>query len=375
MLAIEVAEQSLRNQRDVFSSVAERRELNMEHVQTVIEILSQFAPSHGHLGNLVGGGYDAHIHLQLGFRTQPADASILEHAQKLGLGEGLHFTDFIQQQGPALSQFKTARPPLGRASESALLVPEQLAFHQGFRQSRAIDRDKRALAPGTELMDCAGYHLFPGAAFARDQNAGGSGSDLLDHGEYMLHQARTAYHLIQLAAIRKTPLQPLFFLGEIALLQRPLEQHLEGGGLNRLLQEPISAQVMDGGYGVLDAAVGCQDDCRRRRPLLAQPTQQGEAVQARHAQIGDNDLRRERGQLIESVLAVLGRFRSITPTGDQGCQCLALALFVVYDQDVPAGRSAHRTYLSRDAAAMGLATRYCLTPGAQREYGAATPAE
>ena len=46
-----------------------------------------------------------------------------------------HFGQLIQQQRAVLRQLETSRAPFHGASESALLVAEQLAFHQAFPAS------------------------------------------------------------------------------------------------------------------------------------------------------------------------------------------------------------------------------------------------
>ena len=64
---------------------------------------------------------------------QAADFVIFQHTQQLGLSLRGHFADFVQQQGAAVGEFEAADAAFGGAGERALLVAENFAFHQRFR--------------------------------------------------------------------------------------------------------------------------------------------------------------------------------------------------------------------------------------------------
>ncbi len=51
-----------------------------------------------------------------------------------------------------------------RSGERAALVPEQFVFDQPFRNRRAVQRDKRLLAPAGQMVNRAREELFAGAA-------------------------------------------------------------------------------------------------------------------------------------------------------------------------------------------------------------------
>jgi hypothetical protein len=66
----------------------------------------------------------------------------LQHTQKLGLGGQRQFTDFIQEDGPAVRKLEYPRLVVRCAGKGALRVPEQLALEQRLRNRRAKCRSR-----------------------------------------------------------------------------------------------------------------------------------------------------------------------------------------------------------------------------------------
>ncbi|MNR66796.1 hypothetical protein D3C85_1904820 [compost metagenome] len=58
-------------------------------------------------------------------------------------------------------------------------MTEQFGLHQAFGERAAVDRDKRIVAPGAEVVQVTGHQFLAGAGFADDQHAGITGGDLL----------------------------------------------------------------------------------------------------------------------------------------------------------------------------------------------------
>ena len=102
---------------------------------------------------------------------EPPNARIFQHAQQLRLRADRHLGEFVQQQSAVLRQFEAARAALHRARERALLVSEELAFHQRLRHGGAVDRDERPAAAWAQVMDGAGNQFLARAAFAGHQHA------------------------------------------------------------------------------------------------------------------------------------------------------------------------------------------------------------
>src|ERR1035438_7182076 len=83
-------------------------------------------------------------------------------------------------------------------------MAEEFAFDQRFRQSRAVDGDKRALAPRTQTVKRAGHQFLPDAALASDQDTGLAWPGLLNQGENLLHFGGCAYQIAKLPFISRS---------------------------------------------------------------------------------------------------------------------------------------------------------------------------
>ena len=140
----------------VFHMFAQGRHMDVEDVESIVEVGPQLALGNGLAGIAVGGRQHAHVHVLLGARAQPAQLALLENTQQLGLRAGGHLADLVQQQRAPGSQLEAAGPPLDRAGEGALLMAEDLALDQRFRNGGAVDRDKGPLAcAGSARAGCA----------------------------------------------------------------------------------------------------------------------------------------------------------------------------------------------------------------------------
>ena len=142
MLLAHFRKQKLNQGRNVFLVFPQRRHVNIEDIEAVVEIAAQFASRHGLVGNLIRGREHADIDRSLHFASQAAQFAILQNAQQLGLRSDRHLADLIEQERSAFGQLKAACPPFQRARECAFLVAEDLALHQGFGDGGAVDGDE-----------------------------------------------------------------------------------------------------------------------------------------------------------------------------------------------------------------------------------------
>ncbi len=162
--------------------LAQRRHLDGEHVQAVVQILAEAPAGDRVLEIAVGGGDDAHV---AGHGHVVADAlehALLQDPQQLHLHGDAHVADLVEEQRAALGDLEA---PLARGDgtgERALLVTEQLGLEQVGGNRAAVDRDERAVAARAELMNGARGDFLAGAGFAEQQNGGVVRRDLADEG-------------------------------------------------------------------------------------------------------------------------------------------------------------------------------------------------
>jgi hypothetical protein len=131
-------------QRDVLAALAQRRHLDRQHAEPVVQVLAE-ARLGGPVAQVAVGRRD-HAHIDApGHRAADAlELALLQHAQQLGLQGRRDLADLVEQQRAAVGQLEAALAhPVG-AGERALLVAEQLALEQGRRTGRRSSRTASA---------------------------------------------------------------------------------------------------------------------------------------------------------------------------------------------------------------------------------------
>ena len=125
-------------------------------LKLIVEVLPEMSRGGVDGEVAVGRRDDAHVDLD---RRRSADALellLLEHAKQLGLEVEPHLGDFVEEQRSAVRPLERAFDPLDRAGERALLVAEQRALDEAFRQRGAVQLDERPVAPLALRVDrCA----------------------------------------------------------------------------------------------------------------------------------------------------------------------------------------------------------------------------
>ncbi len=123
-------EEVLGEQGNVFAAGAQRRQVHGDDVEAVEEVFAEAAFADCLAQVDVGGGDDAHVHLNLLHAAQVHEAAVLQHAQNLGLGVHAHGGDFVQEERAAVGHFKEAFLGGDGRGECALDVAEERGFKQ-----------------------------------------------------------------------------------------------------------------------------------------------------------------------------------------------------------------------------------------------------
>src|SRR5262245_47889585 len=95
-------------QRNIFHTLAQRRNLQREDVEPVVEIPAESAFRHSGLQIAISGRNYADVY---GNRVRAPDAlqfTLLQHPQEGDLGFRRDVADLVQKDGPAIGQFKTS---------------------------------------------------------------------------------------------------------------------------------------------------------------------------------------------------------------------------------------------------------------------------
>src|SRR5262249_44617613 len=113
--------------------------------------------------------------------------------EEFRLSRWTHLPDLVEEEGALMGQLEAAGPPVEGARESALLVTEDLALEERFRDGRAVDGHEGRPRAGRELVDSARHEFLARAALPRDQDRSGRGGGHLDHAIELLHGRPRAY--------------------------------------------------------------------------------------------------------------------------------------------------------------------------------------
>src|SRR4051794_7585692 len=178
---VELGEERLDQQGHVFLAIAQRRQLEREHVQPVVEILAELAGAHGVGRVLVGRGNHPHVDALLLTAAQTPERPLLQDAQQLHLRRRLHLGNLVEEQRAAVRELEDADAAVLRAGEGAFLVAEDLALEQRLGNRRAVDRHERERRARAQLVDGLRDQLLAGARLAGDQHRRLRRRRLLDH--------------------------------------------------------------------------------------------------------------------------------------------------------------------------------------------------
>ena len=180
LLGGEALHEGVRQQRRVARARAQRRDVDDDLRQAVVEVLAEAAVRDQRLQVLVRRADDAHVDRDLVAAADALDHALLQEAQQLGLQRERQVADLVEEQRAAVGRLDLADRLPCRAGERALLVAEQLALEQVLGNRGAVDRDEALAAPRRQVVQRAREQLLAGAAFAQQQDGRAGARDLLD---------------------------------------------------------------------------------------------------------------------------------------------------------------------------------------------------
>ena len=147
----------------------------------------------------MGRGHEPHVQGDERAPAQPAHFLLLEDAEQIHLGLGGHLSHFVEEQRAPLGHLEPARLAPGCAAERPLLVAEQLALDQAFRQCPDVGGDEWPGSPPAQVVDGAGDQLLARAALPLDQDGQIGIGDLADAYEHVADGGALADHFRELA--------------------------------------------------------------------------------------------------------------------------------------------------------------------------------
>jgi hypothetical protein len=141
--AAQLVEGAVREPRDVRgAALAQRRELEREYGEPVVEVLAEAPGPDGGPQVDVGRGDDPDVDLELARAAEAAEAPRVQHGEQLGLHLGREVADLVEEERAAVGQLEQPALGLLGVGERAALVAEQLGAEEGGRQLGAVDGDE-----------------------------------------------------------------------------------------------------------------------------------------------------------------------------------------------------------------------------------------
>ena len=129
--------------RDVPAPLAQRRQLDADPLQAVVQILPEAALGYELLERLVGRGDYTRVDRDRLLTADADDLTLLERAQQLDLRSDIEIGHLVEKEGASVGQFKTAQAST-HTGRHAALDAEQLALQQALREGGAVDCHQRS---------------------------------------------------------------------------------------------------------------------------------------------------------------------------------------------------------------------------------------
>ena len=181
-------------------ALAQGRQVDLEDVEPVVEVLAEDALFR-HLHEVaVGGGDHAHVGLALLLAADAHVGERLEHAQQVDLRALVHGRDFVEEDGAAVGELELALLSVDGAGERAALVAEQLGGDELARDGAGVHGDERARAPAAAHVDGARHQLLARARLAGDEHGRVGLGRQLDLLEHVVHDARARHHALEVTS-------------------------------------------------------------------------------------------------------------------------------------------------------------------------------
>src|SRR6185437_3609799 len=144
----------IRQERDVLQTIAQRRQVQWHHPETVEKIVAQLVRPDRLVRVTVGRRDEAHIDGRvLLLATDASHHSVLNDTKQFGLQCQRHFGQFVQKERSVVCNLEQTWLVPVRAGERPLLVAEHLRLEQLGRKGRAIDRHEPLSRASALLVD------------------------------------------------------------------------------------------------------------------------------------------------------------------------------------------------------------------------------
>ena len=141
----------------IVAALAQRRNMNAEYIEPIIEIHAERTVIDGRLKIFVRCGDYAHIDFYRCFTAYAGDLLLLQCAQQADLQVGGHFANLIKEDSAAVGKLKFARHSGALCTgECAVFIAEQLTLGKSLGDGSAVNGDERTIGTAALVVNCLG---------------------------------------------------------------------------------------------------------------------------------------------------------------------------------------------------------------------------
>lgn len=255
-----VAEEMGDEHGDVVLAFAEGWHGDGDDVEAVEKVFAEATVADELLEVFVGGGEDADVDVDGEVVADAADFLFLEDAQEATLELGGHGTDFVEEEGAAVSVVEEAVLVGDSAGEGALTMAEEFGFEEVFGEGGAIDGDEGGVVAAGIVVEGSGDEFLAGAAFAEDEDGGVGIGDAFDHAEDVLHALAGADDLGEAVFLAEFATEEGIFVDGLGVGEGALDGEAEFFEFERFFEVIVGAELhgLDGAFDGTEA--GDHDD-------------------------------------------------------------------------------------------------------------------
>ena len=131
-----LAQKIVRQRHDVFAPIPQRRQCNLDRVQSKKQILTETSGRHFLVQIRVRRGNDADVRVQSFRRTDALEFSRLDHAQQFRLLIHRNVRDLVHEQRAFVRQLEAPGAIRLRVGKRAFHMAEQFALEKSFPKVR-----------------------------------------------------------------------------------------------------------------------------------------------------------------------------------------------------------------------------------------------
>ena len=281
-----------------------------------------------------------HVHPDQLVAAHALEGPLLQRAQELDLQLGRHVADLVEEDAAAVGQLELAEPALLGIREGALLVAEELGLEQRGRDGRGRDAHEGTAGAAAVVVQGPRHHFLARPGLAAEEHADVARGHAPDGLVDLLHGRVPPHEGAELPDLLEPRLERGDFLREPARRQRALgeqERLVEVEGLG----EVVVGALLHGLDGRLHGAVGGHDHHLGIGALPADAAEEGQPVDARHADVEEDQVERLLLGLPKRGGAVLHRRDLVAGAAEALLEDPAESVFVVGDEDAPICHAGH----------------------------------